>query len=57
MLIGGNGCAWPGGNCNFILKFDDSSRLWEWNYNMTSPREYGHSVTTVNLEEIGFDCS
>ena len=57
MLIGGYGCPWPGGNCNFILKFDDSSRLWEWNYNMTGPREYGHSVTTVNLEEIGFDCS
>ena len=56
IFIGGGGCPWPGGYCNFILNFDYSSNLWEWTYNMTTTRESGHSVTTVSLEEIGFEC-
>ena len=43
--------------CNSILKFEDTSNTWEWVANMSNWRYGGHSVTTVNLEEIGFDCN
>ena len=57
IVIGGGPCPVPGSYCNSILKFDESSELWEWNYNMTTTRLSGHSVSTVNLEEIGFECN
>ena len=55
---GGSGCPvvpTVGDLCNSILKFESGS--WEWVANMSNWRYGQHSVTSVNLEEIGFDCN